>query len=111
MVFARPHARQDWISLELAKLAAARIRADPALVALGLKRIERWRSSPGANRHRDANWREWEEIIRSRSADEIAALLISETDEAQRLRSNHPFIRPPFILEQERQTIIESAFA
>lgn len=42
---------------------------------------------------------EWEDLINSRSAQEIAALLEAEGDTAQRLRASMPFIQPPFFTE------------
>jgi len=111
MKFTRPHERHDWISLQLGKLAATRIREEPARVEVGMRNIRRWLANPDCNEHWAAARREWEELIKSRSAQEIAALLESEGDTAQRLRASMPFIQPPFFTEAERLQIIESAYA
>jgi hypothetical protein len=48
MKFSRPHERQDWIRLQLCRLAA-RIREKPEIVKVGLQHIHRWmeKSSDG----------------------------------------------------------------
>ena len=107
MTFTHPHERNDWIALETARCVARRLRENPALVAEGVRRILASR-----DKGRDFSaYREWAEIIQTRSADEIAKILESETEEGQRLRSSRPFIGPLFVTEQERKDIIESAFA
>lgn len=111
MKFTRPHERHDWISLQLGRLAATRIREEPARVEVGMKNIRRWLENPDCNEHWAAARLEWEDLIKSHSALEIAALLEAEGDTAQRLRSSMPFIQPPFFSEAERLEIIESAYA
>lgn len=111
MKFTRPHERHDWISLQLGKLAAIRIREEPARVEVGMRNIRRWLENPDCNEHWAAARLEWEDLIKSRSAQEIAALLEAEGDTAQRLRASMPFIQPPFFTEAERLHIIESAYA
>ncbi len=111
MKFSRPHELQDWIRLQLSKLAAARIREDPTRVEVGLKNIRRWLENPDCNKHWAAARLEWEDLIKSHTALEIAALLEAEGDNAQRLRSSMPFIQPPFFTEQERQAVLERAYA
>ena len=107
---ASPDSVNDFIVRELARLAAQRILEAPMRVLEGLDRLARWRTG-AAGRGRDASLAEWEEIIRSRTPAEIAGLLIAETEDAQRLRSSMPFIRPPFFTEDERQAVIARAFA
>ena len=111
MKFTRPHERHDWISLQLGKLAATRIREVPARVELGMRNITRWLDNPDCNTHRATARKEWAKLIEQHSPQEIADLLEAESDEAQRLRSSMPFIRPPFFTESERLHIIESAYA
>ena len=103
------HSTNDFIVRELAFLAAQRILETPARVREGLERLARWRSR-AAGRGRDAAFAEWEEIIRDNTPAEIARLLVADGDEAQRLRSSMPFIRPPFFSEEERQAVIARAF-
>ena len=107
----RPHERHDWISLQLCKLAAARIREEPARLEVGLQNIQRWLDRPDCHAHLAAARQEWGALIESHTAGEIADLLEAEGDEAQRLRSSMPFIQPPFFTEAERLQIVESAYA
>jgi hypothetical protein len=107
MNFTHPHQRNDWIALETARCVARRLRANPALVAEGLRRIQ---SSREKGRDFSA-YREWADIIQTRTVEEIADILESETEEGQRLRSSRPFIGSLFVTEQERKEIIERAFA
>ncbi len=111
MKFTRQHERHDWISLQLGRLAAARIREEPSRVKAGLRNIQRWVESLDCDAHRAAARQEWAELIEHRSAQEIADLLEAEGDEAQRLRSSMPFIQLPFFSEAERLKIVESAYA
>jgi len=111
MKFSRPHERQDWIRLQLSKLAATRIREDPTRVEVGLNNIRRWLEKPDCNKHWAVARLEWEDLIKSHTALEIATLLEAEGDNAQRLRSSMPFIQPPFFTEQERLTVLERAYA
>ena len=107
MTFTHPHQRNDWIALETARYVARRLRDNPALVAEGTRRIQASRE-----RGRDFSaYREWDEIIQTRSVGEIADILESETEEGQRLRSSRPFVGSLFVTEQERKDIIERAFA
>ena len=107
MTFTHPHERNDWIALATARIIARRLRENPALVEKGRERILASRE-----RGRDFSaYREWEEIIRKLPVAAIAELLEAQTEEGQRLRSSRPFIGPPFILDEERRAILESAFA
>jgi len=110
MKFTRPHERHDWISLQLGKLAATRIREEPARMEVGMQNIRRWLDSANCNAHLAAARQEWAELIECHTAEEIADLLEAEGDEAQRLRSSMPFIQPPFFTEAERLQIVESAY-
>ncbi len=107
MTFTHPHERNDWIALETARLVARRLRENPALVEKGLDRIHSARA-----KGRDFSaYREWEELMKTRTVDEIATLLEADTEEGQRLRSSRPFMGPPFVMELERKAILERAFA
>ncbi len=111
MKFSRPHERQDWIRLQLSKLAAARIRENPEIVGVGLQHIQRWLEKDDGDRFWAAARREWAKLIELHSPQEIADLLEADGDEAQRLRSSMPFIQPPFFTEQERLDVVEKAYA
>lgn len=107
MTFTHPYQRNDWMALEMARLVARRLRENSALIELGRARILSLRE-----RGRDfVAFREWEELINTLTVAEIADLLEAETEEGQRLRSSRPFTGPSFITAEERQTIIDAAFA
>jgi hypothetical protein len=106
MTFTHPHQRNDWIALEMARLVARRLRENPKWVEQGRDRIRRARE-----RGRDFSaYREWEQILDSRTVPEIAQILEAETEEGQRLRSSRPFIGAPFVTDQERREILARAF-
>ena len=109
-VRASPDTANDFIVRELARLAAQRILEAPTRVREGLDRLARWRER-SAGSGRDVSLAEWEQMIHASTPAEIAALLVAETEDAQRLRSSMPFIRPPFFTEEERQAVIARAFA
>lgn len=111
MKFSRPHERQDWIRLQLSKLAAARIRENPEIVKVGLQHIRRWMEKDNGDRFWAQARLKWAGLIERRSPQEIADLLEAEGDEAQRLRSSMPFIQPPFFTERERLCIVERAYS
>lgn len=111
MKFTRPHQRQDWICLQLSKLAAERIRENPEIVNIGLQHIRRWIDNGNGETYCAKARLEWAELIQQHSPQEIADLLEAEGDEPQRLRSSMPFIQPPFFTEQERLTVLERAYA
>lgn len=102
------HNTHDRFAFALASLAAQRILEEPSRVKVGLQMIERWRQKRGDLTPASA---EWESIIRHRAPQEIATLLVADTEEEQRLRSSHPFIRGPFFTEAERLRLIEAAHA
>ena len=108
-VKASPDSANDFIVRELARLAAQRILEAPKRVHDGLARLARWRAR-SAGSGRDVALAEWKQVIQARTPAEIAALLVAETEDARRLRSSMPFIRPPFFTEEERQAVIARAF-
>lgn len=84
------HELLDEISLELGRRTAARLRQQPALLALAQENLARWSrlnaNAPGLLRC----YAEWREIL-NRPLEEICSLLTAETEEARRLRQNSPF--------------------
>ena len=102
----RIHDANYRFSLELARLSAQRIIEDPSRIDAALALIERWRKQRGGHIPAIS---EWKRIIQTHTPQEIAALLVEETDEGQRLRSSHPFKRLPFFTEEERVSILKAA--
>jgi hypothetical protein len=80
----------DAISLALAQEIASRLRKDASLLTHARKTLHRWKTrnadSPGLMRC----YLEWEELLKL-PREAIADLLVSQTDNAQRLRTNAPF--------------------
>lgn len=89
----------------MARRIAAQIAEDPAILGRALDWIAGLRA---AGRDFSAH-REWQEILKTQTASEVARLLVMENDKGQRLRSSHPF--KGIIPESERLAIIEDAFA
>jgi hypothetical protein len=84
----RSHAWIDARSLALAKAVAEKIRRDPALLQRALDNLARWKE-------RRSTWprclSEWEEIISSRTLDDVLAILLEDSEEGRRRRQSSPF--------------------
>ena len=84
------HPEIDRKVLELTRIAVARIDRDPALVRVGIESIERLARRRGGTL--PACHAEWRTLIETRPWRELRTLLLADSDEGQRLRSNHPFM-------------------
>lgn len=84
------HLGIDEVSLALARLVAARLRARPELLNLARENLSRWRQRNADSPSLLRCYAEWEAILTRPLAD-ICALLVAETEEGQRLRQNSPF--------------------
>lgn len=84
------HDVQDAISLEIATRIAAGLRDHPEWIDVARANLDRWTErnsdAPGLLRC----YHEWREIL-SRSVEEVRDVLLSESDDGQRLRQNSPF--------------------
>ncbi len=85
------HIQIDQVSLELGRRIAERLRARPELIEVARANLARW-----SRRNADAGsllrcYAEWQELI-SRPVDAVCDLLCAETEQAQRLRQNSPFV-------------------
>lgn len=92
---------KDWRSLEIHRLVADRLMNDPSLINKAIGNIERWKKQ---NTSTPAE--EWLPHIHQ-GLDHLISLLLSETDEGQRLRSLSPFVGDSFITQEERAVIFE----
>ncbi len=91
----------DLVSLTLHHLVVARLRSNPGLIEKAKSNLRNWL-------RKILNvmaWLEWEEILETKSFNEVLAILVSESDEGQRLRSSSQFAG--IITAQERKTVIE----
>jgi hypothetical protein len=85
------HEARDEVSLELARRVAAGLPKHPEWVELASANLERWtRQNQGAPALLRC-YAEWRQLL-SCPLPQIAAILTQETDEAQRLRQNSPFV-------------------
>ena len=85
------HSEIDQVSLELGRQVAERVRRRPELVDLARTNLAHWSRQNASATSLLRCYAEWQEIL-SRSVDEICDLLRSESEEAQRLRQNSPFV-------------------
>lgn len=94
----------DWIAWQKGKLVAEKIRQDPSLVELAIRRLE------GRGDSLFTADLEWLEILRTQNLEAITTILEADDDESQRLRSSTPFSRQPFIKPKEAEVIRERAY-
>jgi Arc/MetJ family transcription regulator len=85
------HELQDAISLELARRVAARLRVSPGLLEVARANLARWTLRNADSPSLVRCYAEWQSILRS-PVDDICDLLLAETEDAQRLRQNSPFV-------------------
>lgn len=76
----------DWRSLEMHRLIAIKLEADPSLLERARSNISRWTKLRGMR----PAYSEWEEILSS-GMDRILRVLTSEDQASARLRSSTPF--------------------
>jgi len=79
------HQAIDRRSLMMHRIIAARLRAQPELIAVAYTNLERWNCP---ERHW---WREWSAILSSQTVEEIANLIEREDEDACRMRQSAPF--------------------
>ena len=94
----------DWIAWQKGKLVAKRLRRDPSLAHIAIRRL-----LARGDRLFAADL-EWLDLLRSRTVEEVARLLESDDGEGQRLRSSTPFGRDPFVSPEEAEAIRERAY-
>ena len=91
----------DLVALLLHHLVAVRLRSNPGLIEKAKSNLRNWlRKTPNVTA-----WLEWEEILETKSFNEVLEIVVAESDEGQRLRSSSPFAG--IITAQERKTVME----
>jgi hypothetical protein len=85
------HSEIDQVSLEMARQVAERVRRNPELLEIGRANLARWSRQNASVGSLLRCYAQWEEIL-SLPVDRICDLLCSESDDAQRLRQNSPFV-------------------
>lgn len=98
----RTRANLDRRSLELHRLIARRVEADPQALQRALANIRRWRAG---DRRGCAGWDEWERIVRAGLAATLDAML-DEGERGHYLRSCTPFTRE--LSARERADFLKS---
>ena len=94
------HPHIDARSLAMAKIIVKRIDADPTLIEVAHRNLQREERRRG---RLSLASREWKEIL-TRPWSEVREILLDESDEGQRLRSSRPFAG--VVTEEERLEII-----
>lgn len=98
------HQDIDRRSLMMHRIIAARLRAQPELIAVVNANMARWNCP---ERHW---WREWSAILSTQTVQEIANLIEQEGEDACRMRQSAPFagiLTPKEVWELKRQFKIE----
>lgn len=91
----------DFRSLEIHKLIAKKIEKEPYLVKKAIANIDNWKKN---NKNPQPYLDEWVTHI-DKGLEHLLMFLVSETDEAQRLRSSSPFVG--IITKDERVKIFK----
>ncbi len=85
------HSEINQVSLEMARRVADRLRLHPEVLEIARGNLARWSRQNASAGSLVRCYQEWQDIL-SRPIDEICELLCSESDDAQRLRQNSPFV-------------------
>ena len=84
------HEHHDAVSLEIARVTAARLRASPELLAVAQENLERWSRLNAEAPSLLRCYAEWRQLL-ALPLEEICERLCAQTGEGQRLRQNSPF--------------------
>lgn len=95
------HERIEQRRIALHREIVERIEANPALIHIARENLERWIRQNGEI----PVWREWKDIL-ERPLAEILDLLVSEEENARRLRQSSPFCG--ILTARERWRVYES---
>lgn len=96
----------DELVLEYHRLVAARLVANPqAVIERARGNLKRWLANYERGSGDSRCLEEWEDLIETRSVDDLIAIITQESDEGQRLRSSTPFVG--ILSEQERKELRE----
>ena len=90
----------DQRSREFHKRIALKLRTSPELWKIPEENLRRWMMTYHA-----PALAEWQQILQTRTKEEILALLESDSEDADRLRSSSPFTR--ILTQKERLGILQ----
>jgi hypothetical protein len=100
-----PHRLHDLVSFEMARRIARGLQDHPEWIDLARSNLHRWEEQ---NREADSLvrcYQEWRSILEL-PLHEVISVLMSQTDEGRRLRTNSPFVgilSPSEVWEIKRQ--------
>ena len=97
------HEILDDRSLEMDRVIAEKIHANPKLIQIASANIERWLANPDYSESNRQALMEWKIIIENSSVGVLVTLLESNSEEARRLRQSSPFCG--ILTPDERQVI------
>lgn len=97
------HEIVDDRSLEMDRVIAEKIRANPKLVQIAMTNLNRWLANPDYSESGRQTALEWKSIIENSSVGDLLTLLESNSEEARRLRQSSPFCG--ILTPDERQAI------
>jgi hypothetical protein len=98
------HKRLDARSLAMHRLVATKLLANPALTSQAHRTLARWRAQ--AAEPVPSYFLEWGRVLEG-SLEEIAAFLVSTSEDATRLRQSSPFAD---LLTPDERAVIYDAF-
>lgn len=101
-MWSNDHDRLDEIRLQTHLAIAAKIDADPALLDLPRRNIQRWTELHG---YLHPAYAEWLDVL-DRPWPELRRLLVAQDENSKRLRQSTPFVG--VLSPRERRTIHES---
>jgi len=88
-MFNNPHAQIDAENRERDRRIAELIRRHPEAVEAGRRNLQAWAARWGEP---TPAWREWAQLLRMLSPEQVADFLESTTPKANRLRQSSPFL-------------------
>ena len=83
-----PKTRLNLIRLRTHRLIARKIDADPSLLEIPRRNLDRWRELRGEDCPASAEWRE----LLKQPWEKIRALIVADTEDSTRLRLSTPFV-------------------
>ncbi len=99
----------DALALARHREIARMIEADPSILGTARANAERWLATGNYDACEAASVREWLPLLEETRMDELAAVLISESENATRMRQSSPFtgIIPKATYRSLRDNLIE----
>jgi hypothetical protein len=95
------HRRIDRRSLAMHRAIAAKLRADPSLLAIARENLDRWSQRQGRSQpYLDA----WRELLNG-PLEELLALMVEDSEKMTAMRQSNPF--PGILTPRERWAIYD----